>query len=482
MKKSNFSLILFFLLFFSSSCDSSIFFSHEKEFSIYCINDFHGKVQSDSNQSGITKLSTYFKDKNDDNLILLSAGDMWQGGAESNVTKGKIVIDWMNLLDFSAMTLGNHEFDWGVDILKENQNYANFPFLALNIYNKNNNQRVDFCSSSVMVEKDGIKFGIIGAIGDCYSSISSSMVEDYYFKVGNDLTNLVKQESNKLKEKGADFIIYIIHDGLDSFEANIANDNKQFNPTNHYDIKLSDGYVDLVFEGHSHQSYVYADKYGTYHLQGGGENSGISYVNVKYKQNKFSIEESEIISKNEYINLKNDVETLKMLEKYKEQIGSIYETIGYNSVYRDSYELTELVAQLYLQFGKSLWENNYNLFLGGGFLQTRSPYDLEVGDVNYATISQLFPFDNKIVLCSIDGYYLEQKFVLTSNYNYHIAYSDYGENNKDNIDYSQKYYIVTDTYTSDYAPNNLTVIEKYDLNYFARDLLAEYIKQGNMEK
>ena len=61
MKKSNFSLILFFLLFFSSSCDSSIFFSHEKEFSIYCINDFHGKVQSDSNQSGITKLSTYFK-------------------------------------------------------------------------------------------------------------------------------------------------------------------------------------------------------------------------------------------------------------------------------------------------------------------------------------------------------------------------------------------------------------------------------------
>ena len=79
MKKSNFSLILFFLLFFSSSCDSSIFFSHEKEFSIYCINDFHGKVQSDSNQSGITKLSTYFKDKNDDNLILLSAGDMWEG-------------------------------------------------------------------------------------------------------------------------------------------------------------------------------------------------------------------------------------------------------------------------------------------------------------------------------------------------------------------------------------------------------------------
>ena len=99
-----------------------------------------------------------------------------------------------------------------------------------------------------MVEKEGIKFGIIGAIGDCYSSISSSMVEDYYFKVGSDLTNLVKQESNKLKEKGADFIIYIIHDGLDSFEANIANDNKQFNPTNHYDIKLSDGYVDLVLK------------------------------------------------------------------------------------------------------------------------------------------------------------------------------------------------------------------------------------------
>lgn len=46
-------------------------------------------------------------------LLLLLTGDMWQGSSESHLTRGFIITEWMNDLDFTAMTVGGHEFDWG---------------------------------------------------------------------------------------------------------------------------------------------------------------------------------------------------------------------------------------------------------------------------------------------------------------------------------------------------------------------------------
>ena len=77
----------------------------------YAINDLHGKFCDTDAQPGVDELTTYLKNarKTDDNVIFLASGDMWQGSSESNLTKGLILTDWMNELDFSAMTLGNHE-------------------------------------------------------------------------------------------------------------------------------------------------------------------------------------------------------------------------------------------------------------------------------------------------------------------------------------------------------------------------------------
>ena len=78
---------------------------------LYNINDLHGKFNDGENHPGVDELTTYLKNarNTDDYVVLLSAGDMWQGQAESNMTKGKIITDWMNALDFAAMAIGNHE-------------------------------------------------------------------------------------------------------------------------------------------------------------------------------------------------------------------------------------------------------------------------------------------------------------------------------------------------------------------------------------
>ena len=61
-----------------------------------------------------------------------------------------------------------------------------------------------------------------------------------------------------------------------------------------------------------------------------------------------------------------------------------------------------------------------------------------------------------------------------------ICCGDYGNSIRNNIDVNATYYVVVDDYTAYYAPNNLTVVEKYTPNVFARDLLAEYIKKDGL--
>ena len=113
-------------------------------------------------------------------------------------------------------------------------------------------------------------------------------------------------------------------------------------------------------------------------------------------------------------------------------------------------------------------------------MTVRSPGYLHSGTVTYADLEAILPFDNQIVLCSIRGRDLVNKFLNTSNSNYFIYCGDYGNSIKNNIDYNATYYVITDTYSSQYTYNNLTEVARYDETTFARDLLAEYIKSGNL--
>lgn len=443
----------------------------------YAINDLHGKLDDADGQPGVDELTTYLKNakKSDDHTVLLSSGDMWQGSAASNLTKGIIMTDWMNELDFAAMTLGNHEFDWGEEYIEDNAEAAEFPMLAINVYDRDTKERVDYAEASVMVERGEVRIGIIGAIGDCYSSISPDKVEDVYFKTGSELTALVKAESEHLRAAGADLVVYSLHDGSGSSKATVTNISGNA-MSSYYDIALSDGYVDLVFEGHSHQRYVVHDRYGVYHLQGGGENKGISHaeIAVNYVNDTFSVSSAEFVSTSRYMGLEDDPIVDALLEKYADEISVANRVVGNNPSYMSSDALCDLAARLYFEAGVERWGEEYGIALGGGFFQARSPYDLPAGEVTYGDLQSIFPFDNQIVLCSVQGKYLASKFFYTSNSSYHIFYGDYGETVKGSIDQNATYYIIVDSYTSSYAPNHLTEIARYDEGIYARDLLAEH--------
>ena len=448
----------------------------------YAVNDLHGKITDSDSQSGVNELTTYLKDalRTKDNAILLSSGDMWQGSSESNLTYGLMMTDWMNDVGFVSMTLGNHEYDWGEEYITKNLAAAEFPFLAINVYDKNTNEPMPYTRPSVMVERDGLKIGIIGAIGDCYSSISGEVVGDVYFKVGSELTQLVKEESTRLRNDGADLIVYSLHDGYgESTSSKKTVSDSEIR--SYYDTALSNGFVDLVFEGHTHQSYILSDSKGVIHLQAGGENKAISHarIGVNSANGNKRVATAEIIKSSTYSRSEPDLIVDILLEKYKDEIAKAYEVLGTNTSYRDDSEIEQTVADLYYKVGMEKWGEKYDIVLGGGFLRTRSPYNLYAGQITYADVYSILPFDNAIVLCSISGYDLYYKFFNTSNADYYISYGSYGASVKDSIDFTHTYYLITDTYTSTYSYNNLTEVARYDAGVYARDLLADYIKEGH---
>ena len=93
------------------------------------MNDTHGSIEylPDNNEPGMAYIAGYVNEKRaqeNTDVVLLSSGDMFQGSLDSNINQGKLMIDIMKEMRFDSMSIGNHEFDWGVDVLAENAQYA----------------------------------------------------------------------------------------------------------------------------------------------------------------------------------------------------------------------------------------------------------------------------------------------------------------------------------------------------------------------
>ncbi|MCR5079487.1 MAG: metallophosphatase [Bacilli bacterium] len=206
---------------------SSISASETKEgtYHFYCVNDFHGSILERNGNNYEAGIAKYFgelkrlKEKDPEHTVILSAGDMYQGSLESNSNYGKLITEAMNEVGFEAMTIGNHEFDYGQDKLLENVELANFPFLAGNIMKYKDGAATttrwmeDKVGLSTVIEKGDAKIGIVGVIGEGQTtSITSKYVSDITF-VGHE--ELTKNEAARLRsEEGCDIVLLLIHDEM----------------------------------------------------------------------------------------------------------------------------------------------------------------------------------------------------------------------------------------------------------------------------
>ncbi|MBN2268353.1 MAG: 5'-nucleotidase C-terminal domain-containing protein [Acholeplasmataceae bacterium] len=350
---------------------------------IYYLNDFHGAIEKDSPNLGIAYLANYIEQKRLDNpngTLLLAGGDMLQGSALSNYYQGQSTLTIMDQMKFDAMVVGNHEFDWGIEVVTQNflgDQALSFPLLGANIFHKETNELVDGIDPYTIITRGDVKIGVIGIMGDgLESSIATSKVSGYSFERS---LEMVKFYASYLREdENVDYVIVLMHDpgGINSqIDALSGSEN-----------------VDIIFNAHDHQKNISRLPNGTLTIKSGSNGQAIGHVRIDLETSQMT---GVNVSSDTLFNTPNaEVQTL--IDQYKLGTDEIFLTpIIDAGQYMSKDELTEWVANLMrVRANADIAFHN----TGG----TRA--SINHGEViNYAKIYEILPFDNVIKSAYILG-------------------------------------------------------------------------------
>ena len=157
MKKSAIIFYLFSFLFFAAC-------TPQDHLTILHTNDTHSQIEPKTNgQCGYARRMGLIEEerKIDKNLLLLDAGDFCQGTPYFNIYHGRVEIDAMNRMRYDAATLGNHEFDNGLDSLATVLKTANFPIVCAN-YDFTGTALESIIKPFTIVRRGGLNIGIFG--------------------------------------------------------------------------------------------------------------------------------------------------------------------------------------------------------------------------------------------------------------------------------------------------------------------------------
>lgn len=205
-------------------------------------NDIHGRLDAeDGRVIGMAKVKT-IKDKEQPTLMF-DSGDAFQGLPLSNFSKGADMAKAMNAVGYDAMTVGNHEFDFGFDTAMNYKKLLNFPILSSNVYKDGKS----VYAPSAIIEKNGKKYGVIGVTTpETATKTHPNNIIGVSFL---DPVASVTAEMKKLQGKVDAFII-LSHLGIDTTTKEAwRGDNLATKIAGNKDFKNN---AIVILDGHSH--------------------------------------------------------------------------------------------------------------------------------------------------------------------------------------------------------------------------------------
>jgi 5'-nucleotidase len=244
------------------------------------LNDVHGQLLPDGDKAGLTTISGYVNAlreirANDGALLLIDAGDMWQGTIESNRNEGAAVVAAYNAMNVTAAAIGNHEFDFGPvgpapipandtddprGALKARATEADFPLLAANLIDVTTGQPVEWpnVQPSIMREVAGIKIGIIGVMTSM--ALKTTIAANTPGLRVAPLAATIEREAIALRNNGASLVIVTSHAGGECLEFDDPDDLSSCNPSDEIFAvaqALPTDLVDHIFAGHKHKGMAH---------------------------------------------------------------------------------------------------------------------------------------------------------------------------------------------------------------------------------
>lgn len=177
--------------------------------------------------------------KTSENVLLLDAGDIFQGTPYFNMYKGEPEIKAMSMMGYDACTIGNHDFDAGIEGFAKQLPHANFPVLVAN-YDFTDTQLENKVAPYTIVKKGGLRIGIFGLGIELNGLVSGAAFGNTKY---NNPIPVAQSISEKLKkEKNCDLVICLSHLGYE-YETNKISDKT---------IAKETKYIDLIIGGHTH--------------------------------------------------------------------------------------------------------------------------------------------------------------------------------------------------------------------------------------
>ena len=235
----NIHYLLFIILCFAACAPKA------DHLTILHTNDTHSQVEPKSNGQGgyARRMGLIERERQaDENLLLVDAGDFCQGTPYFNFYHGRVEIDAMSLMGYDAATLGNHEFDNGLDTLAAVLATAQFPIVCAN-YDFSGTVMEGKTKPSVIIRKGGLKIGVFGLGCD-----PKGLIADKNFLPAKylDPYSSAQEAVDKLRAEKCDIVVCLSHLGTYGKAAEDVCDVQLVQNTRG---------IDAVIGGHTHKLY-----------------------------------------------------------------------------------------------------------------------------------------------------------------------------------------------------------------------------------
>jgi len=175
----------------------------------------------------------------ENHVLLLDAGDIWQGTPYFNEYQGQLEFDLMSKMKYDAATLGNHDFDLGIDGLIKQWQHAHFPFVCSN-YDFSDTALTGLTQDYFVIEKSGIRIGVVGLGIQLEGLVPAKLFSGLKYldpiETANKMAKKLKRDMN------CDFIIALSHLGY-QYKSKKVSDRK---------LARHSENLDLIIGGHTH--------------------------------------------------------------------------------------------------------------------------------------------------------------------------------------------------------------------------------------
>lgn len=381
MKKRIIILIVGSLFSFSAiflgSCENIRKSAGESELTIFFINDSHSQIDN------FSKIKSIIGETDaDENVIIVHSGDMFSGNpiVDLHEEQGYPVIDLMNRIGFDVAALGNHEFDFGQEVLHERIEQAQFDILCANM--ESESLLLKDVPAILTINRGDLKISFVGVVetngkpGAVIPSTHPNKLEYLTFK---DAADILGEYSDLKEEQESDLLILISHLGH----------NADDHGTCDYSVARHFPFFDAIIGGHSH-SIQDTTINGVPIYQSGANLNLLGKITFTIKNRKIVSEDFELIDLNEYA--VRDEELQSIIDSYIDSYNNnpvFQEVIGTNSVYMTK---NQSVGCFYTDAMRGYLDADMSIQNPGGI---RS--DLDEGEITIMEIYRIDPFNNGLM-------------------------------------------------------------------------------------